>query len=85
MTQNLFGQIQIAFGATGVGVVEDYGLSETGAFAQADIPGNDRIEYHGPKMFSHLIRHLMGDIIPFIKHGQKDPFDPQEGVQIIFN
>ena len=50
-------------------------------FGQADISRYDGFEHELPEDFPHVVRHLIGQAIPAIEHGQRDPDDSQVGVE----
>src|SRR4029078_8102846 len=45
-----------------------------------DIARNDARENLVSKEFPQIIHHLIGEICPFIKHGQQNPFNLKSGI-----
>src|SRR5579863_9155067 len=77
MFEDLFGELDIAFGAAGTGIVGQDRFAETGRLRQADASGNDGFENLFVEEFLQIGGNLPGQVGPVVEHGQQNPGDLQ--------
>lgn len=85
MSENLFGELDVAFRAPGANVVGDDGLAIAGGFGETNAAWNHRLEDLVGKEFPEIGGNLAGQVHAFIKHGKKNAFDAKRRLEGIAN
>src|SRR4030043_494289 len=67
--EDLLGQFNVALRPPGLGIVEDARFPKAGRLAQLDISRDDGRKDPPLEVGSHLIGHLLGEIVSQIVHG----------------
>src|SRR5579862_2124195 len=62
MVQNLFRQFDVAFGASGAGIVAEDGFAETGRFGKTNAAWNDRLKDFVAEELLEVMGDLTGEV-----------------------
>ena len=75
MVENLFCELDVAFGAAGAGVVGEDRFAEAGGLGEADAARNDGLEDLVAEELSQIGGHLAGQVGAVVEHGEENAFD----------
>src|ERR1700722_11014295 len=79
--QNLLRQPDITLRSSRPHIISERRLPITGSLRQPNIPRNRSSAKLLPKMFPKLLRYLLSEISPLIKHSQHDSVDDEPRVK----
>jgi hypothetical protein len=77
MVEDLFCELDVAFGATRAGIVAQNGFTKAGGFGQSDAAGNGGAEYLLSEELPEVRGHLAGQVGPVVIHGEENAGDFQ--------
>src|SRR5215472_14059563 len=77
----LLGQADVAFGAAGADIIQQYGLSITGRLRQPDVAGNDGGQQLLLEELLQFLADLLGQVGSLVVHGHDHAFNFQAWVE----
>src|SRR2546425_2155593 len=81
MREDLLCQFEVRDGSAGAEVMEHHRLAVARGFAEADVPGDHRVEDLPREVALDLVPDLEREARPPLEHGQDDAQDPELGIQ----
>ncbi len=78
----LLGQLQVGFGAAGVGIVDDGGLSVAGRFGETDVARDRGLAHEVAEEAAKLGGNGLRQVGAVVEHGEDDAFDGETAVEL---
>src|SRR3990170_5868076 len=85
MADDLLGKVKVALGHPRPDIVQQHRLAVARRLGERHIAVNDGGVDFVAEIFAHFLRHLVGQVVPAVVHGEEHAFDGKVGVQVLLD